>query len=323
MSATPSIVSFAAAPALVREPAEGTPPSELAIASRQRDALYLLSEQLSLADSAERVHAAALQAIETALGCDRSSILLFDERGHMQFVAWHGLSQSYRDAVAGHSPWKPDDVEAAPIVLANIAIADLDAALQATIFEEGIGALAFIPLQADGRVIGKFMAYFRQPHNLVPGDVAVAMTIARHLSFAIQRRRVDAELAEELAATRTLQALSLEIAHEADLGNLYEKIIDAARLIMRSDFASIQEFHPHRGPRGELRLLCTRGFTPAVSSLWAWVRADSESTCGIAYRNMKRSTHRRARWTSRDIVRWASAPRSQRRCWRAMAGWSA
>jgi hypothetical protein len=126
------------------------PLSEVATANRQRDALYLLAEQLALADSAEHIHAAALQAIETALGCDRSSILLFDERGQMQFVAWHGLTSNYREAVAGHSPWRADDGAAAPIVMTNITTADLDPGLKATIFEEGIGALAFIPLQAKG-----------------------------------------------------------------------------------------------------------------------------------------------------------------------------
>lgn len=288
MNATPSIVSFATAPVQAPEPADSTPLSELAIASRQRDALYLLAEQLALADSAERIHAAALQAIEAALDCDRSSILLFDERGSMQFVAWHGLSASYREAVAGHSPWRPDDVTATPIVLSNIVAADLDPGLKATIFEEGIGALAFIPLQANGRVIGKFMAYFRHPHVLGPDDVAAAQTIARHLSFAIQRQRVDAELAAELAATRALQSLSLEIAQAMDLDALYEKLLDAAKLIMRSDFASMQEYHPHRGPRGELRLLSFRGFNAAAAELWRWVGANSTCSCGIAYRSRKR-----------------------------------
>src|SRR5262245_22387085 len=97
MSATPSFVTFADA---------GAPLSELATATRQRDALYRLSEQLGRAGSAEAIYSAALAAIETALDCDRSSILLFDETANMQFVAWHGLSACYRSAVTGHSPWK-------------------------------------------------------------------------------------------------------------------------------------------------------------------------------------------------------------------------
>jgi PAS domain S-box-containing protein len=289
MSVSHTVVRFPPLPA----PADGgvittgAPLSELATANRQRDALYELSEQLHRASCAEAIYAAALTAIETALNCDRSSILLFDRSGTMQFVAWHGLSPGYRAAVSGHSPWSRNDADATPIAIQDIATADLDATLKAAILGEDIHAVAFIPLVVDGTLIGKFMAYFRQS-NAFPGEeLSVALTIARQLGFAIQRQRAQAELAEELAATHCLQALSVEIAHEVDLDGLYEKLVDAAKLIMRSDFASMQEYHANRGPRGELRLLAFRGFSPAAAKLWTWVNADSKCTCGVAYRTLK------------------------------------
>ena len=290
MSASPTVVRFPPllAPADGGPEATSAPLSELATANRQRDALYELSEKLHRASSAEAVYAAALAAIETALNCDRSSILLFDASGTMQFVAWHGLSLEYRTAVSGHSPWRREDAEATPIAIQDIAASDLDATLKATILGEDIHAVAFIPLVVDGTLIGKFMAYFRQTCAFTGEDLAVALTIARQLGFAIQRQRSQAELAEELAATRCLQALSVEIAHEADLDDLYEKLVDAAKLIMHSDFASMQEYYPNRGPRGELRLLAFRGFSPAAAKLWTWVNADSKCTCGVAYRTLKR-----------------------------------
>ncbi len=290
MSASPTVVRFPPLPA----PASGGPAatiaplSELATANRQRDALYELSEQLHRAGTAEAIYAAALAAIETALNCDRSSILLFDTSGTMQFVAWHGLSPQYRAAVAGHSPWNKDDADATPIAIQDITTAELDTTLKATIRGEDIHAVAFIPLVVDGTLIGKFMAYFRQAYAFTGEDLAVALAIARQLGFAIQRQRSQAELAEELAATQCLQSLSIEIAHEADLDGLYEKLVDGAALIMRSDFASMQEYHPNRGPRGELELLAFRGFSAAASKLWTWVNADSKCTCGVAYRTLRR-----------------------------------
>ena len=44
----------------------------------------------------------------------------FDEAGVMQFVAWRGLSDGYRAAVDGHSPWKPDDRDPDPIFVSDI-----------------------------------------------------------------------------------------------------------------------------------------------------------------------------------------------------------
>jgi PAS domain S-box-containing protein len=289
MSATPSIVTFPAADGLIDTSAEaGAPLSELATANRQRDALYRLSEQLARANSTQTIYSAALAAIETALDCERSSILLFDEDDTMQFVAWQGLSPGYRAAVTGHSPWKKGDLDAVPIAIPDVASADLESPLRQTILGEGIHAAAFIPLVVDRALIGKFMAYFREPRVLTREDLNVALTIARQLGFAIQRQRTDAALAAELAVTRSLQALSLEIAHAADLAGLYDKLADAAMLIMGAQFSSVQEFHPDRGTHGELRLLVCRGFTPAAAKLWTRVRADSECTCGVALRTRNR-----------------------------------
>ena len=288
MNATPLILGQPGTSSSTRELDLDPPLSELATANRQRDALYKLSERLHRADSAESIHAAALDAIESALDCQRSSILLFDQHGIMQFVAWHGLSDEYRAAVSGHSPWTRNDADATPIAMPDVRSAQLDASLKATILGEGIHAAAFIPLAVDGMLIGKFMAYFREPHVFSNEDLAVGLAIARQLGFAIQQQRVQAELAEELAATRSLQALSVEIAHEADLAGLYVKLVDAAMIIMRSDFASMQEYHPRRGPMGELQLLGCSGFTPAAARHWTWVRADSVCACGQAYRTLAR-----------------------------------
>ncbi|HEU4592354.1 MAG TPA: GAF domain-containing protein [Steroidobacteraceae bacterium] len=287
MSATPRILGPHASTSLLVEDL-GAPLSELATANRQRDALYELSERLHRAGSAEAIYTAALDAIETALDCDRSSILLFDEAGVMQFVAWHGLSDGYRAAVTGHSPWTPHDAEAAPLAIADIALADLDEGLKATILDEGIQAVAFIPLVVDRRVIGKFMAYFRAPYGFSQEDLAVALAIARQLGFAVRRQRIDAAIAIELAALRSLHALSVEIAHEVDLAGSYEKLVDAAMLIMNSDFASMQEVHRNRGPLGELRLLTFRGLSAAAAQTWAWIRADSACPCGLACRSQQR-----------------------------------
>jgi GAF domain-containing protein len=68
----------------------------------------------------------------------------------------------------------------------------------------------------------------------------------------------------------------------------YEKIVDDAVAVMRSEYASVQMLFPERGTGGELRLLAFRGFNPEAAKFWEWVRADSKSTCGIALRETRR-----------------------------------
>jgi PAS domain S-box-containing protein len=177
----------------------GLPPSPIANndlieALRQKDALYRLTDRLHRARSLDDVYDAALQAIIGGLVCDRASILLFDQKGVMRFVASQGLSASYRAAVEGHSPWSPGEMNPVPIPIPDIKSASLEPALKAVITNEGIGAAAFIPLVADGKLVGKFMAYFNGPHAFSDNELQLGLTIGRQLAFSIQRLKSDAML---------------------------------------------------------------------------------------------------------------------------------
>jgi two-component sensor histidine kinase len=160
----------------------------------QQLALHEFTDRLYRADSQQVIHEAALEAITGALGCERASILLFDEAGIMRFVAWRGLSDAYRQAVDGHSPWTRDTKNPQPICIENAGSADLADTLKATVKAEGISALAFIPLTAKGVLVGKFMTYFKDRHVFSDAEIALAVTIARQLGFSVERKNaVDAE----------------------------------------------------------------------------------------------------------------------------------
>ena len=249
-------------------------------------ALYEFTDRLYRSESTNDVYQSALDAMDRALGCRRASILLFDDAGIVRFAAWRGLSDDYRRAVDGHSPWTRDVKDPQPLCIENVETADFPESLKSIVTAEGIGALAFIPLVANGQLIGKFMTYYEVPHVFSAGEVDLAVTIARQLGFSLERRKAEKALREtqrqlvsELAATQQLQKISIQLIRASDPEVLYEKILDAAMTIMRSDFASMQMFYPERG---ELRLLAYRGFNPTAAAFWEWVRPGSGSTCGAA-----------------------------------------
>ncbi len=163
---------------------------------RQQEALYRLSDQLHRTESLTDVFDAALDAILNALKCDRASILLFDDSNVMRFVAWRGLSDAYRKATDGHSPWTPDIKDPQPVIMDDVRTADLSEALRAVIQTEGIGSLAFIPLVSNGKLIGKFMVYFDTPHTFEEGELDLSLTIAHQLAFGIDRKRAEEKLRE-------------------------------------------------------------------------------------------------------------------------------
>ena len=92
-------------------------------------------------------------------------------------------------------------------------------------------------------------------------------------------------LSHELEATRSLQAVSTALFDSDDEAAIYERILDAAMLIMRSQYASIQLWDESRD---ELKLLGYRGFSHDAAAFWEWVRPASSSTCGVALRTRER-----------------------------------
>ena len=91
----------------------------------EQAALYAFTERLQHAESLQDVYEAALDAIVRALRCQRAAILLLDDADVMRFVAWRGLSDPYRRAVDGHSPWTPGTLDPRPVCLADIEGAEL------------------------------------------------------------------------------------------------------------------------------------------------------------------------------------------------------
>jgi PAS domain S-box-containing protein len=150
--------------------------------------LYNLTDRLHRAENRSAIYEAAMDAVFEGLSCDRAAIVLFpDDGGPMRFVASRGLSEGYRAAVSGHSPWQRNEVDARPILISDLARSDLDAGLNDVIRREGIGALAFLPLVAQAQVVGKFMAYYDRPHAFDREMVELGITIARQLAFALSR----------------------------------------------------------------------------------------------------------------------------------------
>ena len=167
-------------------------------------ALYDFTDRLFHAGSIDKIFEAALDAIIRALGCERASILWFDDSNVMKFVAWRGLSDSYRQAVEGHSPWTHDTKDPQPIFISDIEAVELETSIEASVKAEGIAALAFIPLSTKGQLAGKFMAYYAAPHAFTAVEVNVAVTIARQLGFSLERMRAEDERQSAEAANELL-----------------------------------------------------------------------------------------------------------------------
>ena len=224
-------------------------------AAQQQEDLYRLVQAVNQARALDEIYQAALQAIARCIPADRCAILFLDPDGVMRFKAWKGLSDEYRRAVEGHSPWSRDERNPQPVCISNPA--ELGAELQPAVAREGIHALAFLPIIYETKLLGKFMIYCDQPHTFSPEEIRLGSTIASQVAQAVQRRRVAEEL-ETLVRERTarLQEMMTELQHVS-----YAITHDMrAPLRAMSTFASIilEEASTLPGASAELMDACRR-----------------------------------------------------------------
>lgn len=196
-------------------------------ARRRAEQLYRFANAAVGAETLDAVFDAALAAITETLRAQRASILLCDEDNIMRFRAWRGLSDRYRSAVEGHSPWKPGE-RLPPPVLVPDCLDDPAWASYAPLFRsEGIAALAFIPLVSRGTLLGKFMVYYDEPRAFDARDIEVSRAIANHLASMIARFHAVAALERTI---RDNELFAGVLAH--DLRNPLGAILTAAQVAL-------------------------------------------------------------------------------------------
>jgi signal transduction histidine kinase/CheY-like chemotaxis protein len=215
-----------------------------------------LADALASATTPQDIYDAALTGIQTALGVERASVLLFDADGVMRFKAWRGLSAEYRQVVEGHTPWQPGQPTPAPIVVRDVASSSELERYRPAFDSEGIRALAFIPLASRGRTIGKFMLYWREPHQPSMSALDAALVIGALVGLAVERARQNAEMCKRAQRSAFLSEAS------ARLSSLdYEKNLEAIAQLIVPRFADWCVVDLFEG--GELRRLAVAHADPA------------------------------------------------------------
>jgi PAS domain S-box-containing protein len=182
----------------------------------QLGAIYRMTEAVGRAETEEQIYENALDGLEDAVSVARASVLVADPDGAMRFKAWRGLSDAYRAAVEGHAPWDADDPSPRPLQINDVENDDSVEWLLPVLRDEGIRALAFLPLFVNERLIGELVLSFDAVHSLSEDDMRLAQVIASTIAVAIDRRRGEAErtrlLDQERVARETAEQARSRVA---------------------------------------------------------------------------------------------------------------
>ena len=181
-----------------------------------------LSEQLIGTAPLSEVYNVSIEIVSELVGADRAAVLLLDQHDRMRFEAHRGLTSAYRAAVEGHSPWAVDDPDPRVILVADAAREPSLSSLSDPIVEARIGTIAFIPLIAGGRLIGKFMLYHERIDAFDRQALDVAEVLARHVAAGIERIRQQRALSAQYAVSRALA----EGSDDAAIASVLRELID-------------------------------------------------------------------------------------------------
>src|SRR5690606_41829189 len=97
---------------------------------------------------------------------------------------WHSR------AVAGLSPWRPEERVARPFAVAYVLAAPTLRPYHDKFEAEGIRSIAFTPLVHEGRLLGKLMLYEREPRTFTERELRLAEAIASQIAQAAARARL-------------------------------------------------------------------------------------------------------------------------------------
>ncbi|MBI3843886.1 MAG: GAF domain-containing protein [Planctomycetes bacterium] len=196
---------------------------EVERARAEMEVLLRLAQAASQSGKPEDIYDPALDAVRDLFGADRSAILLFDDTDRMRFQAWRGLSESYRAAVDGHSPWSRAESDAAPILIPDVAVDEAMVSYRSIFATERISAIGFVPLISQRRLLGKFMLYWDHARAFSEHDKVLALAIASEIAEALERARLrEAERAARLSA----EAIAARMAFLAEASAALSKSLD-------------------------------------------------------------------------------------------------
>ena len=150
-------------------------------------------------------------------------------------------------------------------------------------------------VSSSGKAMGSIFLCLNEARTINKKEQHIAELSAKFAAVAIEKEWAQRELQQrkdeiedKLTDARLLQKLSMELIQEEQNSALYQKIMDAAVVIMQSQYASMQVLCQGEDGHDKLKLLASSGFSPEAEEYWQWVYYNTDSSCGAAYRAGRR-----------------------------------
>jgi len=206
---------------------------------RYADRLRVLHESdqaILAARSAEEIAQSSLRHLLQLLDCVQASVLAFDlEANEVTFLAAHSkgetrMDRGWRGPIEADWLWMVERLaQGQPYMVEGLQDAPASSPLVETLQTEGVQARVYVPLVAQGTLIGSLNLGMADPGPLTSEEIEMACELADQLAVAIQQSRLhervqqhadelEQEVLRRTAALRTSEERFRTIFEDAAIG---------------------------------------------------------------------------------------------------------
>ena len=244
-----------------------------------------LLEMIAKGNSLSMILDALCRLVEELSKGSLSSILLLDPDGTR---LWHGaapsLPKSYIDAIDGSvigpaaGSCGTAAYRKAPIIVSDIAQDPLWADYRDLALPHGLRACWSTPvLASDGRVLGTFAIYSREPSSPTPPQQSIIEQITDLASIAIERKRAEEEHQAHLWFLESMDRVNRAIQGTNDLEQMMSDVLDAALSVFECDRAWLTYPCDPEAVSNGVKMQRTRPEFPGLFAVGADVPVDAET----------------------------------------------
>jgi transcriptional regulator with GAF, ATPase, and Fis domain len=244
-----------------------------------------LLEMIAKGNSLSMILDALCRLVEELATGSLSSILLLDPDGTR---LWHGaapsLPKSYIDAIDGSVSGPAAGscgtaaYRKAPVIVSDIAQDPLWADYRDLALPHGLRACWSTPvLASDGRVLGTFAIYSREPSSPTPPQQSIIEQITDLASIAIERKRAEEEHHAHLSFLESMDRVNRAIQGTNDLEQMMSDVLDAVLSVFECDRAWLSYPCDPQAVSAAAKMQRTRPEFPGLFAIGVDVPVDAET----------------------------------------------
>lgn len=225
-------------------------------------ALNVVASRLGQTLELEEVLEAAIEEVVRVLGVEGSAVSLVDERaGELTIRAQRGLHRSYVGVSVPLGKGLSGEVVRTGRVLVTGDVRS-DPRLAVPAFaQEGIQAMALVPMWAHGKVVGVLSAMSHHPRRFSEREIDLLQAIASQVGMAVENARLyEAERAQRRTA-ETLRSVGAVLTSTLEVGQVLQWLLGYLGELVPCDRATVMLLE--EGEVGQapcLRVAAVRGY---------------------------------------------------------------